>query len=724
MRLYGAIQKIEAQDDGTVYVHGIATSEAVDDQGEIVRADAIRAAIPEYMRFPALREMHQLLAAGTTLEAEVCDDGTTRIVAHVVDPVAVSKVKNQVYRGFSIGGRVTQRQAGNPKAITGLVLNEISLVDRPANPEAVFDCWKATACAEAPIHRTGDPEPGIEPIPPIQEPFNSPIQIWACGLSGHRHLAKADACKCLEGRSAKASAASPERGNSKAPRITGPKTEARTGNGDDATDSSTPDSGVRFADPAYLNGKEHYPSAADGRTVAAANNITKRDNPQRCTDDQLKRIRGAIVAGWKEKVDMDPHSADDDKKASQGALTKVLWDLCRIVRLIMDLEWLRGTLDLEVASESDASPPPARLQSIITELYDFLEPLVTDGTAELMADADKGGLPFADAFPEMLFMAAGASGPARTAALLKKDRPCTRTIVAALLAKAMHSRGDQALLNMAYFACDKCLQMGGLLTKERENLGKARDCLQRAGAFSIPASAEESAEHEPLLSDSEVAVAGSRGVDILEVLDAIAAVLGKRERAHQQLMDIAYECLSKLTDGAICVNAMKFGAWHSRETMEYLRTAHGYLLAAGATCDQRPDPGSNEVNEEHWPAETDPQKAANLEDLRKTPIAERAEKAALITVVTEIVPMLERLTKRVDEIARTPLPPLTMAKSVVSISKQQDQANSVRSGDPDLSPEAIASALAKMTKEEQTLTLIKASYANPIQIAGSTATDP
>ena len=86
MRLYGAIQKVEPQDDGTVRVYGIATSEALDEQGEIVRADAIRAAIPDYMRFPALREMHQLSAAGTTLEAEVCEDGTTRIVAHVVDP--------------------------------------------------------------------------------------------------------------------------------------------------------------------------------------------------------------------------------------------------------------------------------------------------------------------------------------------------------------------------------------------------------------------------------------------------------------------------------------------------------------------------------------------------------------------------------------------------------------------------------------------------------------
>src|SRR5437764_15328230 len=131
MRLYGVIQKVEPQDDGTVRVYGIASSEAVDEQGEIVRADAIRAAIPDYMHFPALREMHQLSAAGTTLEAEVCEDGTTRIVAHVVDPIAVAKVRNQVYRGFSIGGRGKRREAGRSKHTSGLVLNESSFARSP-----------------------------------------------------------------------------------------------------------------------------------------------------------------------------------------------------------------------------------------------------------------------------------------------------------------------------------------------------------------------------------------------------------------------------------------------------------------------------------------------------------------------------------------------------------------------------------------------------------------
>ena len=202
MRLYGAIQKIEPQDDGTVRVHGIATSEALDEQGEIVRADAIRAAIPDYMRFPALREMHQPSAAGSTLEAEVCEDGTTRIVAHVVDPVAVAKVRNQVYRGFSIGGRVTQREAGNPKTITGLVLNEISLVDRPANPEAIFDCWKAAmlpdaalAVAEPVVAQAGSAD--TEQALSGPQPFKFPIQIWACAVPDHRHMVKLDALRNL-----------------------------------------------------------------------------------------------------------------------------------------------------------------------------------------------------------------------------------------------------------------------------------------------------------------------------------------------------------------------------------------------------------------------------------------------------------------------------------------------------------------------------------------------
>jgi hypothetical protein len=72
----------------------------------------------------------------------VLDDGRTEIHAHVVDPVAVQKVKTGVYKGFSIGGSVTQRDSLDKSVIKGVKLSEISLVDRPANPEAVITFFK------------------------------------------------------------------------------------------------------------------------------------------------------------------------------------------------------------------------------------------------------------------------------------------------------------------------------------------------------------------------------------------------------------------------------------------------------------------------------------------------------------------------------------------------------------------------------------------------------
>lgn len=48
-------------------------------------------------------------------------------------------MKEGVLRGFSIGGRVVNK-IGN--MIKDLSLSEISLVDRPANPEALIEIYK------------------------------------------------------------------------------------------------------------------------------------------------------------------------------------------------------------------------------------------------------------------------------------------------------------------------------------------------------------------------------------------------------------------------------------------------------------------------------------------------------------------------------------------------------------------------------------------------------
>jgi hypothetical protein len=157
MRLFGEITKIEEAADGTLKVYGVASSGARDDAGEIVMPAAMKAALPDYARYPTLREMHQPSAAGRTLEALVDEEGATRIVAQVVDPVAIAKVKSRTYSGFSIGGRVLARDPVDPTVITKIKLSEISLVDRPANPEAVIDLWKADPASDA-------PEPGNEAV--------------------------------------------------------------------------------------------------------------------------------------------------------------------------------------------------------------------------------------------------------------------------------------------------------------------------------------------------------------------------------------------------------------------------------------------------------------------------------------------------------------------------------------------------------------------------------
>jgi hypothetical protein len=733
MRLYGAIQKVEPQHDGTVRVHGTATSEAVDDQGEIVRADAIRAAIPEYMRFPALREMHQLSAAGTTLEAEVCEDGTTRIVAHVVDPIAVAKVKNQVYRGFSIGGRVTQREAGNPKTITSLVLNEISLVDRPANPEAIFDCWKAAVVSDADPPGPAQGSTISVPASVAQEPFNSPIQIWACGVPDHRHLTKADALKCLEkctiGSTEPKSAITATTATMvKAESVAAtPETRepAETTHSNSVECDKTDGEG-QYADPGYqLDGKKRYPIDTDHHVRAAWNYISNPRNARRYTDPQLKRIKAEIIAAWKEKIGEDgPPSANDREKAARAALTKALWDVGHIARAIIDLDWLREALALEAAIENDSSPQSARLQEIITELCGFLNALVTEEAHEILGGTETDAQSLALAMPGILAMAAGVPGVARVAALLQEGKPNMRKLAAGLLVKAKHSQGEQALLDMAYLACDRCLKISGLSVDKREKMGKACDHLHKAGALPREDSTFDMMDDvEDLLPASAGSPCESPGAQTVKVLGVIVAVLGKAGRAHQHMMDVAHECLSQLTDGTTCGGAAKAGAWHSRQTMEHLEAAHRHLVAAGATCDASGITGSNTLTEEErLDTGFALGKDIRIGDLAKALAGEHAEKAALVKVLDEIVPMLDRLTRRVDDIARTPLPPLTIAKGTVSVSKQQDR-GSASGGDTELSPEAIASALGKMSKEEQTLTLIKASYANPIRVLGSTVSE-
>jgi hypothetical protein len=194
MKLFAAFSKVEDNADGTLSIEGIASTESVDSDGEVVKAAAIEAAIPDFMRYGsgAMREMHQPMAAGTVDKAEVIE-GKTLITGTVVDPVAITKVKAGVYKGFSIGGKVTNRDDLNKKHVTGVRLVEISLVDRPANPDAVISMWKAETLDEA--EEIVEKTEGAEEIEtPVAAPNKGDdfVQVWRSERDQSIHLKKAD----------------------------------------------------------------------------------------------------------------------------------------------------------------------------------------------------------------------------------------------------------------------------------------------------------------------------------------------------------------------------------------------------------------------------------------------------------------------------------------------------------------------------------------------------
>ena len=147
LKFFADISKV---DEEQRMVWGTAQTDSLDNQDEIVEWEATKAAIPEFMKWRNLREMHTEKAVGTVPEIEIRDpERSLYIGAKVVDDDAWKKVKEGVYKGFSIGGKALDRlkefDAKVGKTISRVksyVLNEISLVDRPANPDCIFEMVK------------------------------------------------------------------------------------------------------------------------------------------------------------------------------------------------------------------------------------------------------------------------------------------------------------------------------------------------------------------------------------------------------------------------------------------------------------------------------------------------------------------------------------------------------------------------------------------------------
>ena len=140
-----AITKSEKQEDGSLMVYGKATDDSVDMDSQICDDNWLKTAMPKWMEWGNIREQHSAIAAGVATEYEQKADGHY-IRARVIDPNSVKKVDAGVLKGFSIGikgARVIKDNIAKNGRIIGGEIIEVSLVDRPANPNAKLTIAKA-----------------------------------------------------------------------------------------------------------------------------------------------------------------------------------------------------------------------------------------------------------------------------------------------------------------------------------------------------------------------------------------------------------------------------------------------------------------------------------------------------------------------------------------------------------------------------------------------------
>lgn len=142
------IEKADRNADGTLTVYGKATDDSIDIDQQICDSDWLDRAMPDWFKSGGnIREQHSNVAAGVAKEYEQKESGHF-IRALVVDPVSVKKVETGVLKGFSVGIKnprvVRDNKAANGRIIDGQIV-EVSLVDRPANPNCTLVLAKSAA---------------------------------------------------------------------------------------------------------------------------------------------------------------------------------------------------------------------------------------------------------------------------------------------------------------------------------------------------------------------------------------------------------------------------------------------------------------------------------------------------------------------------------------------------------------------------------------------------
>ena len=336
MDTFSVFMPIMKLDQDKRTVTGYASTPAEDSDGEIVTIDAIKGALPGYMKFANIREMHQLKAIGKAAEANVDKTGLF-LTAKIVDDAAWQKCLEGVYTGFSIGGRKLAKEG---KKITKLAMNEISVVDRPANPECTFAIAK---------RKKDFKEPNIGYLLPSS--LSAEQKALVKMAKTVKELAKAGPPAAHDGFSLPAKvipnkepdavlSVNDSRPNENVTRKAGDETTPCAAHGkvgckecldkaDADAKAKKPYGDVDYADEGLQgDGKHRYPIDTEEHVRAAWNYINKPKNAGKYSPENASKVKAKIVAAWKKHVHKDgPPAAQKKKevaKAAEADLMKAL----------------------------------------------------------------------------------------------------------------------------------------------------------------------------------------------------------------------------------------------------------------------------------------------------------------------------------------------------------------------------------------------------------------
>ncbi|MEU1731398.1 hypothetical protein [Streptosporangium sp. NPDC020145] len=152
------VTKAERDAAGDLIVYGKATGPDIDFDAQICDPTWLKTAMPKWMTWGNLREMHQPIAAGIGIElAAEGDDWMLK--SKVVDDGTAKKIEAGALKGYSVGIKNAQvvKDASAPGGrIVGGEIVEVSYVDRPCNPTATLALTKAAGSGQlAPVDAEG-----------------------------------------------------------------------------------------------------------------------------------------------------------------------------------------------------------------------------------------------------------------------------------------------------------------------------------------------------------------------------------------------------------------------------------------------------------------------------------------------------------------------------------------------------------------------------------------